>query len=61
MFPLDYDIIPEGRWIADKFGVTAYPTNIIVDKKGIIQFCEMGYKADIIERMTTTLDKYLNQ
>ena len=61
MFPLNYDIIPEGRWIADKFGVNAYPTNIIVDKKGTIQFCEMGYKSDIVERMTSTLDQYLNE
>lgn len=57
--PLDYEIIPDGQWIAEKFGVTAYPTNIIVDKKGIIQFCELGNKTDIIERMSTALDKYL--
>lgn len=59
--PITYDIIPEGRWLAEKFGVTAYPTNIIVDKKGIIQFYEIGYKPDIVERMTSTLDEYLNQ
>lgn len=60
-FPFNYEIIPEGRWIADMFGITAYPTNIIVDKKGIIQFYEIGYKSDITERMTSTLDEYLNQ
>lgn len=59
--PLTYDIIPEGRWLAEKFGVNAYPTNIIVDKKGIIQFYEIGYKSDIVERMTATLDEYLEQ
>lgn len=59
--PLDYDIIAEGRSVAEMFGVTGYPTNIIVDKKGIIQFYEMGYKSDILERMSYTLDKYLEQ
>lgn len=57
--PLDYDIIPEGKWIAEMFGVTGYPTNIIVDKKGVIQFYEMGYKSDILERMSSTLDENL--
>ncbi len=59
--PLNYDIISEGRWLAEKFGITGYPTNIIVDKKGIIQFYEMGYKTDIAERMSSTLDEYLAQ
>lgn len=57
--PLDYDIIAEGKWIAEMFGVTSYPTNIITDKKGIIQFYEIGYKSDIIERMSSTLDENL--
>jgi thiol-disulfide isomerase/thioredoxin len=59
--PLTYDIIAEGRWIAEMFGITAYPTNIIVDKKGIVQFYEIGYKSDIEERMSSTLDEYLAQ
>ena len=59
--PFDYDIIAEGSWLAEKFDVNAYPTNIIVDQKGVIQFYEIGYKTDIIERMTYILDKYLVQ
>ncbi|HJS01549.1 MAG TPA: TlpA disulfide reductase family protein [Flavobacterium sp.] len=58
--PLDYKIIAEGSWIAEKFGVNSYPTNIIVDKEGTIQFYEIGYKSDTLERMSNTLDKYLN-
>ena len=59
--PLYYDIIAEASYISDKFDVTAYPTNIIVDKKGIIQFYETGYKSDILERMSFVIDKYLEQ
>lgn len=59
--PLYYDIIPEGKWIAEMFGITGYPTNIIVDKKGIIQLYELGYKTDITERMSSVLDQYLEQ
>ncbi|WP_418264287.1 TlpA family protein disulfide reductase [Flavobacterium faecale] len=59
--PLYYDIIAEGRYISEKFDVTAYPTNIIVDKNGIIQFYETGYKSDILERMSFAIDKHLEQ
>ncbi|MGQ7945660.1 TlpA family protein disulfide reductase [Flavobacterium sp. WC2509] len=59
-YPFDYDIIPGGNSIANKFNVI-YPTNIIVDKKGVIQFYEIGYKTDIVEKMTSEIDKYLEQ
>jgi len=59
--PLNYDIIPDGRPIAQDFEVVAYPTNIIVDKKGIIQLYETGYKSDIMERMTHVIEESLNQ
>ncbi len=57
--PFSYDIIADGRWITEMFDVTAYPTNIIVDQKGTIQFYEIGFKSDISERMINTIDKYL--
>lgn len=59
-YPLNYEIIADGRWIAEKFDINSYPTNIIVDKEGTIQFYEIGYKTDILERMSSTIDKYLN-
>lgn len=59
--PLNYDIIAEGRWIADKFDISSYPTNLIVDGKGIIQFYEVGYKSDILERMSYEIEKQLTQ
>jgi thiol-disulfide isomerase/thioredoxin len=59
--PLNYDIIPEGQWVSEKFDVHSYPTNIIVDKNGIVQFYEVGYRTDIAETMTFALDKYLEQ
>jgi len=59
--PLNYDIIAEGRWIAEKFDISSYPTNLIVDGKGIIQFYEVGYKSDILERMSYEIEKNLAQ
>lgn len=57
--PFFYDIIAEGRWIAEKFEISSYPTNIVVDKKGVVQFYEIGYKSDIIERISNEIEKNL--
>lgn len=59
--PINYDIVEEGRYIASKFDITAYPTNIIIDKKGIIQFYEIGYKSGIKTMMTNKIDELLDQ
>lgn len=57
--PLMYDIIDDGRWLAKKFKITSYPTNIIVDQKGITQFFEIGYKSNIKSIMTNKIDELL--
>ena len=55
----NYDIIPEGRYYKDKFDIPSYPTNIVIDQKGIIKMYETGYKNDIIERMSYEIEKAL--
>lgn len=55
----NYDIVPEGRWLAHKYDVSVYPTNIVLDKKGVFQLFEVGYKSDIIERMSYKIDEAL--
>ncbi|MCL7762982.1 TlpA family protein disulfide reductase [Polaribacter sp. Z014] len=57
--PFNYDIVEDGRWIAEKFDVKAYPSNIIIDKKGNYQFYKIGYKSNITEAMSYTIEKYL--
>lgn len=59
--PFKYNIVEDGRWIAEKFDVKLYPTNIIIDKKGNFQFYKIGYKSDITEAMEYTVEKYLNE
>ena len=57
--PFNFDIVPEGRWMADKFNISSYPTNIVIDKKGVIKLFEIGYKYDIVERISYQIDKAL--
>ena len=54
---LDYEIVSEGRYIATDLNVTAYPTNIVIDKEGIVQLYEVGYKSDIVARMSSAIDE----
>lgn len=58
-YPLKFDIVDEGRWIANQFDITSYPTNIIIDQKGIVQFFEIGYKRNIKGLMTNKIDELL--
>lgn len=51
--PLDFEHVPSGKPIADSsFKVLGYPTNIIVDQKGLVQHVKIGgspQSADDIE------------
>jgi thiol-disulfide isomerase/thioredoxin len=57
--PFNYDIIEDGRWIAEKFDIKLYPTNIIIDQEGKIQFIKTGFKSDITEAMSYNIEKLL--
>ncbi|WP_086597192.1 TlpA family protein disulfide reductase [Hymenobacter crusticola] len=36
--PYDYALVPEGRYVAQKYGVTSFPTNVVVDRQGKVIF-----------------------
>lgn len=59
--PFKYDIVEDGRWIANKLGVSLYPTNIIIDKKGKINYFKTGYMNDIFESMEYKINKLLKE
>lgn len=59
--PFKYDIVEDGRWIAEKFDVKLYPSNIIIDKEGKIQFYKIGYKKDITEAMSYKIENLLKE
>ena len=59
--PFTYDIVEDGRWIAEKFEIKSYPSNIIIDQNGTIQFYKIGYKTDIVEMMSYKIKKLLDQ
>ena len=59
--PFDYDIIEESRYIAQKFGVKSYPTNIIIDQDGKIEYYKSAYNSRIYNAMKYKIEKLLKQ
>lgn len=41
--PLAYHIIDEGQIFASRYGVHTYPTNVVLDKNGIVRFSDEGF------------------
>ncbi len=56
----EYNIIPDaGKVSHDTFKVSAFPTSIIIDKKGIVQDYLIGYSEDVDKQLTAFIDKAL--
>ncbi len=56
-----YKVIKDGLPIANLFGITSYPTNIVINKKGEITFFETGYKSNIKETLIKEIEKNLKE
>lgn len=41
--PFNYHIVDDGRYYADKYNINLYPTSVIVDKDGKVQFHTAGF------------------
>lgn len=45
--PFNYTIVDAGRWIAAEIGINTFPTNVVVDQNGIVQFHATGYSLSL--------------
>ncbi len=41
--PFNYRLLPNGRKVSKLYGVTSYPTHLLLDKKGKVIFSQQGY------------------
>jgi peroxiredoxin len=57
--PFDYKIVPESQQTAQLFNVSGYPTNIIINQEGIIQYVSLGVGPNNKERLTEEIKKLL--
>jgi peroxiredoxin len=37
-----YKVLPNGQFVSDSFGIKGFPTNLIIDQNGIIQYLSKG-------------------
>jgi peroxiredoxin len=58
--PFNYELIANAREFAKRIGIRYYPTNIIIDSKGKIQFFETGYKSDMIKQLSQKIEELLD-
>lgn len=59
--PLAYQIIANGRQYDDKYGVNTFPTNVLVDKKGIVRFSDEGFSNTTQYWLRKNIDKALKE
>lgn len=55
----EYNIIPRAAPISKLYNVYAYPTHIVVDKNGMIQSAEVGYKSDMANQLIKTINELI--
>ena len=56
-YEFKYNVIPDGRKIADSYDVSAYPTQVIADKDGKIAFSAVSYYYVTDYWMRKTIDE----
>jgi thiol-disulfide isomerase/thioredoxin len=57
--PLNYHVIDNGRYIADKYGVHLYPTNVVIDRDSKVAYSSEGGHMNNIYWMEKTIDAAL--
>ena len=57
--PFNYNIIPNGRFYAEKHGVKSYPTHLIVGKDGLVKFSTIGLTTNTVFWVDKTISEQL--
>lgn len=58
--PFDYNIISNGRFYSEKYGVNSYPTHVVIDRKRKILFHTMGLSPSTIPWLKKAVEAGLN-
>jgi thiol-disulfide isomerase/thioredoxin len=57
--PFDYNIIENGRYITDMYGIKSYPTHVVVDGNGIVRFHTTGLSRKTVSALKNAIDVIL--
>lgn len=56
-----YRIIPDGLPIANKWGVSGFPTNVVIDKKGKVVFLQTALGDNLVPEMKQKIEEALKK
>jgi thiol-disulfide isomerase/thioredoxin len=59
--PFQYKIIDNARYICDLYRVTSYPTHVVLDKEGKVQYHTSGLSAGTVPWLKKTIDLLLKK
>jgi peroxiredoxin len=57
--PFNYQMIPDGANICRSYGLSSFPTNMVIDTKGKINFVAFGYGFGSISKLKKAIHKAL--
>lgn len=57
--PFDYHIIDNGRYIASQYGIISYPTHVVLNKEGKVQFHTSGLGSGTVTWLRKSIDAAL--
>jgi peroxiredoxin len=60
-YPFDYQVVPSAMDIATQFGVSTYPTHIVLDKNGKILLAENGFTDHVKRQMIQAIEQALGR
>jgi len=57
----NYRHVADGRFISEGFSVKSYPTNVLIDRQGIIRFSSMGYGPGTVKWLGKAIDEIYSE
>lgn len=59
--PLAYQVIADGQFYNNRYGVNTYPTNVLIDRRGIVRFSDEGFSNSTQYWLRRNIDKALKE
>ena len=57
----DYNVFPEARSVSSIFNVSGYPTHILIDQDGVVQFSQTGYNGALSAVLDSKIEALLEK
>ncbi|MDI9366659.1 MAG: TlpA disulfide reductase family protein [Flavobacterium sp.] len=57
--PFNYNIIDNGKYIANQYRITAFPTHVVIDKEGVIKFHTSGLAQNTVSWLKKSINEAL--